>query len=318
MKSSKISGVIVATITPFDLDFSIDINGAKWLYNKLKEFNVDGLFISGTTGEWPSLKIEERILLAKIAKETVGDKIKVLLGITGLSPLETIENAKKAEDSEADFIVTTPPLYYRPNSKELAEYFIKVSEAADKPLIIYTNPGNVGYNVPLDSIIRAVEESSLISGIKATTPDLHYLFSIITEVKEIKRTFAVLAGYGEYLLDALIAGGDGAVDALSNVAPGLVQKVYNYWKKGDLQKAIEIHRKLVKLATILRQLKPKESSLKTILTELGAPLSNVVRPPLDRIDLGSLTIITERLCSEFKEYLLIKDGCLRDDQQNMD
>jgi 4-hydroxy-tetrahydrodipicolinate synthase len=308
MKEPEVFGIVVAAVTPFNDDLSIDVEGAKWLYKVLEESGVNGIFISGTTGEWPSLRIEERITLASKAKEVL-KSTKVLLGVSGISPFETYENAAKVRDLDIDFIVVTPPLYYKPDAQELSRYFVKVAEAAEKPTIIYSIPSNVGYNIPVESVARAAEESSLIAGIKATVPDLHYIHDLIIEVKDVRKNFKVLAGYGEYMLDTLIAGGDGAVDAISNVVPKATSLILKYWKEGRIDDAIKVHRDLIKISRLLRPLGHAPVVLKTLLSELGTPITNKVRPPLRELDIGSLTTLTKLLCEKYKEYLLPGTSC---------
>ena len=305
MGSVILSGVYVAVLTPFKEDLSVDFDAFKWLIASLTRAGVDGVLISGTTGEWPSLKISERLKLVEAAREASGGRARILVGVMAGSAMETLEYAAAFRATDVDAVVATPPLYFRPSTRNLAKYFLSIAEASEKPLVLYTIPSHVGYNIPVETVELVAGESSLVVGIKATVDDLHYLHELVDRVKGQRRDFTVLAGYGEYLLEALAVGADGAIDAIANIVPGLVARVRDSWAQGRLDEAVKTHRILALLYSRLRKMKPIQSALKAALRELGAPLSGRVRPPLAEATEDQVNTFLREICrSEIKPYLL--------------
>ncbi len=301
-------GVVVAMVTPYK-GGEVDYDALKWLAQALVSKGVDGLFVAGTTGEWPLLSIEERTRMYEAVAEAVGGKAFILGSVMGLSPRETLENASRLRDSSVSGVVVTPPLYYRPSSEWLARHIVDVAEKAEKPVVFYTIPSNIGYNVAVEAIARAAQEHSLVAGVKATVEDMHYLYQLVIEVKTVRPDFAVLAGYGEYMLPGLIAGGDGAVDALANIVPGLLKSIYASWAEGRVAEAVRLHRALIRLSASTRNLAPLPSALKTILASLGAPLHPSSRPPLGPVDPVKTATLRTILCTAYRDYLPVADKC---------
>ena len=261
MSKPLVEGIVVATITPYTKDLKIDVDGLKWLLTSLANDGVNGGFIPGTAGEWPLLSLEDRKLVLESAVEAVKGKIKVLSVLPSFNLEEAINNARVVKEIDVDAVAATPPLYFKPTPDKLIEFFIKIADTADKPTLIYTIPSNVGYNVPVEVVYKTAIEHSSIAGIKATVDDLHYIHNVISEVKSVRRDFTVLAGYGEYMLATLIAGGDGAIDAYSNLVPKLTAKIYGSWKDGRIDEAIKLHRELVDLASSMRRVSCLQSAI---------------------------------------------------------
>lgn len=302
-------GIIVATATPYTKDLKPDREGVKWLVGKLAEAGVDGVFMPGTTGEWPLLSRDEKREVLEAAIEAAGGKLKIIAVLSGATTEEAVEAAKMARELDVAAVSATPPLYFRPSPEKLAEHFYRVAEAADKPLVIYTIPANVGYNVPVELMYRMAVESSLIAGVKATVDDLHYVQRLVAEVKASRPDFAVITGYGEYLLDTLLAGGDGAVDAYSNLVPKLTASIVKAWREGDLKRAMELHRLFIRIPSAMRGVTCLQSAVKSLLARLGAPVLPHVRPPLRPEAAETVELLHSILCSRYREYLVTSEGC---------
>ncbi|MET1101258.1 MAG: dihydrodipicolinate synthase family protein [Pyrodictiaceae archaeon] len=307
--SAWLKGVIVASLTPFTENLEIDTKAVAWLFERFVEAGIQGAFIAGTTGEWPMLKPTDRERLANTVLETVNGRLKILLGVSGLSYDDTLTNARILKNVDVDGYVATPPLYFKPSREKMREYYLKLADELDKPLVLYTIPSRVGYNLPADLVAELAQEHSLIAGIKATVPDLHYLHELIANVKSIRPDFSVLAGYGEYLVDSLVAGGDGAVDALSNLVPKLTAEIYKAWCESRYNDVFKLHAALARLATLLRSIKPIQSLMKGVLSSLGAPVKPVVRPPLALVSPKDIALVSTILCTAYREYLIYPDKC---------
>ncbi len=137
-----------------------------------------------------------------------------------------------------------------------------------------------GINIPIELYAELAKEYSNIIGAKVTYDSIAYIRRLIHEVKSIRKDFSVLVGFDDYLLPALMMGGDGGVMALANVAPQIHVATYNAWVKGDLYKAYEGFKKILKLVQIYDIATSIPAAIKASLEIIGAPIKPCVRPPL--------------------------------------
>ncbi len=302
------AGTYVAAVTPFARDGGLDLEAFRWLLERFEEAGLTGVLVSGTTGEWPLLGRDERLKLFEAAVE-YRSRLRILAGVSAASTRDAVELARGARDVGVDAVVATPPLYFRAVGEKLREHFLRVADAADKPLILYTIPSNIGYNISVEDVYLLATQHAGVAGIKATVDDLHYIHSLVSEVKPVRQDFAVLAGYGEYLLDALAAGGDGAIDAVANLTPKLLPAIMRAWEEGRYDDAVKLHRALVRLAHVVRRARSTPLLVKHVLSALGAPVKPVSRVPVASEDPQLVELIVNMLCSGYRDYLITSTGC---------
>jgi len=305
------SGVVVAVITPFKRDYSVDIDAFRWLVEGLVEAGVDGLWIAGTTGEWPSLSIDERMKLIESTLEAVGGRVKIFAGVAGLNVDDAVSNARRIRDIDVDYIFSTPPLYFKPSKISLMKYYMRLAEASGKPVYIYTIPSNVGYNISPDLVEELALESSSIAGIKATVNDYIYIGDLIARIKPKRRDFTILVGSEELMLHTMSIGGDGAVSAIANLLPRLPVALRDSINKGMLDKAFQVNRLIIKVRSIIQEIgSPLPTTLKSLFSKLGAPIAPISRPPIEvETDVSKYAV---ELCRGFGEYLHPKLPCIDD------
>ena len=306
------SGIVVAVITPFTPRGAIDPKSFKWLLEGLVEAGVHGLWVAGTTGEWTSLSPRERGELFQAAVEAVGGKAKVFAGVAGLRLEEALEASRLAGDVGVDYVFSTPPLYFKPDRAKLLEYYERVSEASGKPVYIYTIPGNVGYNIPVEDVEWMVEEYSGIAGIKATVEDYTYLGDLVRVVKQARSSFTVLAGSEELLAHMLAIGGDGIVSAVANVLPGIPVATWKAWSEGDVKRLQELSKQALEARAMISSLGPLPLAIKSILSRLGAPVDPRVRHPLGgSVDASRVSLA---LCRRYRGHLHPRLPCVVEDE----
>ncbi|MEB3779905.1 MAG: dihydrodipicolinate synthase family protein [Desulfurococcales archaeon] len=302
MGKRVLEGLVVATITPYTPELRLDIEAYKWLVEKLVDRGVSGIFI-GTTGEWPLLSIKERIKLYEAAMDAAKGRASIIGVVTGINVDDTLNNAHLAADTGLDALASVPPLYFKPSNDRLRDFYVNLSAKVDKPVIIYTIPSLVGYNIPVSVVRDIAVEVDGVKGIKATVEDLTYILDLISEVKQVRRDFSILPGYGEYLLASLVYGGDGVVDAVSNTVPGLGVKIIEEFREGRLEEARRLHARFYRVAKLFRS-QPLQSLIKKVLSRLGAPITPYVRPPLAEAHDEVASEIASLLCSEYRNEAL--------------
>ncbi|MCD6488623.1 MAG: 4-hydroxy-tetrahydrodipicolinate synthase [Desulfurococcales archaeon] len=280
MSKSLFYGVITPFITPFKEDLSIDIEAVKWLARYQVAKGVHGIFPNSTTGEFVHLKKEESIEITKTVLEEVGGKVWIIPGISSNCTEHSIELGRIFRDLGVDGVIITPPFFFKVSGERLRLHFSEVAEKVDLPIIVYNIPSTTGINIPVDLYVELAKEYSNIAGAKVTYDNLAYFRRLITNVKTIRKDFSVLTGIDYLLLPVLMMGGDGGIMALANVAPQIHRAVYDAWIQGNLIKAYEEYKKLLKLVEIYDIATSFPTSVKTSLKVLGAPVKPYVRPPL--------------------------------------
>ena len=156
--------LITAMITPFKDDYSVDFEGAQKLALQLIEEGSQGLVISGTTGESPSLSKEEKLDLFKEAiKEAVGSKAWVIAGTGSNSTFDTARFTEEAARTGVDGVMLVTPYYNKPTQAGLYQHFKTVAEAVDLPIILYNVPGRTGINLLPDTVVKLADVRNIVA-----------------------------------------------------------------------------------------------------------------------------------------------------------
>ncbi len=240
-------GSIVALVTPFKNN-DIDYNAVDRLIDFQLEAKTDGLLLSGTTGESPTLAGDEKEYYVRYVIQKIDGRIPVMVG-TGTNNLsKTIAETQKAQQLGADYALVITPYYNKPNQKGMYYFFKKVYEETDIPMVIYNVPGRTGVNITAETTIRLAEDCQRIVAIKEASGNLAQITGII---KYAPNNFSVLSGEDMLNLPIMSCGGKGTVSVTANVVPALMSKMINLCLKGDFEKAREIHADLLELNKIL-------------------------------------------------------------------
>ena len=294
-------GVVVALVTPFRRDGSVDLDGFRSVVSGVVEAGVDGLWVSGTTGEWPLLGVEERVRLFQAAVEASKGRARVFAGVQAVRVDDALALARGARDVGVDYVFATPPLYFKPSMSGLVRYYSRIAGAADLPVFIYNIPSHVGYGLDPGVISQLAMDTPGIAGVKATVRDYTVVGDLVA-VKEGRRDFTVLSGTEELLVHTLLAGGDGAVSATGNIVPGLLAAAWRAWEEGDLEGLSGLVRDMIKVRRITAGTGlPMPVAVKSLLARMEVPVEPYSRPPLD--DVADVSHHAMLLCKGFREYL---------------
>lgn len=289
-------GVIVPLITPFNEDYSVDFESFEWLLNFLYEKGVDGVFVNSSTGEFVHLTREESLQLTSRTVEALGGKVKVLAGASADSTLEVVEYALEFKDLGVDGVVITPPHYFKLSQKALYNYYSEIASKTDLPIIVYNIPMLTGVSIEPETLELLVREHSNITSLKATVDSVSYIRRAIKRVKSVKRDFTVLAGFDDHLLNTLVLGGDGGITGSTNFAAHLHVNLYKNYVEGNLERAIEVAKKVSTLCEIYEVATSFVSAIKEALNIIGTPVKPIVRPPLTREEPKVREAIKKVLC----------------------
>ena len=239
----RITGSIVALITPFTQDGKVN-------YEKLGELldwhianNTDAILILGTTSESPTMSHEEDLEICRFSVERVAGRVPVIASSGSNSTQTVIEKSLDLQAAGADAVMNIAPYYNKANRKGMYHHFADVADAIDIPLIIYNVPGRTGCSIPAD-VIGELSKHERIIGIKEASGDLSYVAKI---AKYANENFAIYSGNDDVILPVLSMGGSGVISVLANVMPKETHDMVMAFLNGDTQGALAEQLRLMKL-----------------------------------------------------------------------
>ena len=239
----RITGSIVALITPFTQDGKVN-------YEKLGELldwnianNTDAILILGTTSESPTMSHEEDLEICRFSVERVAGRVPVIARSGSNSTQTVIEKSLDLQAAGADAVMNIAPYYNKANKKGMYHHFADVADAIDIPLIIYNVPGRTGCSIPAD-VIGELSKHERIIGIKEASGDLSYVAKI---AKYANENFAIYSGNDDVILPVLSMGGSGVISVLANVMPKETHDMVMSYLNGDTKGALAEQLRLMNL-----------------------------------------------------------------------
>jgi 4-hydroxy-tetrahydrodipicolinate synthase len=240
---TAIRGIISAVITPFREDGSVNEDEFASLLRFLLNAGIAGMFIAGNAGEFYALSREEKILLVRAARKTLGTAVPVIFGSGCATTAETVALTRAAEAEGADIITVITPYLIKPSEEELYEHFAAVLRATRLPVLLYNNPAVTGVSVSAKTAERLLDFENF-AGIKDSSGDLALTLDFLRIGKD---RFSVYAGRDGLILSTLIHGGSGAVSSVASACPELAVDIYREFAAGRLDAAGEAQMKFAKL-----------------------------------------------------------------------
>jgi 2-dehydro-3-deoxy-D-pentonate aldolase len=272
-------GLMPALVTPFDEDGEIDLQATEAIVERHIEAGVDGISALGSTGEFSHLTGPERRRFAEAVVGIIDGRVPLVVGVGTTGTREAVELARHAESVGADGVLSVSPFYWKVGEEALFRHFATVAEAVEIPTLIYNFPMLTGIDISPTLVGRLAAEYPNIVGIKDTVKEYIHTVNVLREAKESRPDFTVLVGFEDQILPALLAGADGAICGLSNIAPELFVGLVRAFEGGDLAKATELHRRILPLMAIYTLSDPGLGAAKLAMKKLGVPLSPTVRGP---------------------------------------
>ncbi len=272
-------GLMPALVTPFDEDGEIDLQAAEAIIERHIEAGVDGISALGSTGEFSHLTGSERRWFAEALVGMIDGRVPLVVGVGTTGTREAVDLARHAESVGADGVLSVSPFYWKVGEEALFRHFVTVAESVEIPTLVYNFPMLTGVDLSPALVGRLASECPSIVGIKDTVKEYMHTVSVVRKAKESSPDFTVLVGFEDQILPALLAGADGAICGLSNIAPELFVGLVRAFEDGDLAKAAELHRRILPLMAIYTLSDPGLGAAKLAMKKLGVPLSPTVRGP---------------------------------------
>jgi len=265
-------GVVPAVLTVFDKDENIDEAGMRQLVSFLIGKGVNGLYLTGSTGEGFTMTSEERKKVVEIVMDETAGRVPVVVHVGAIGTKISIDLAKHAESVGADGISSVPPFYWKFNENQIVKYYEDIANSCSIPMIVYNVPlvGLLGM-----SAIKRLAAVENIKGIKYTALSLYEITQIKDEVGE---DFLVYSGADEMAMAGLLAGADGIVGSFYNIMPELFINIYNAVQSKDIDEAQKLQKQAVEVIMYALQLPSFYAGMKVVLRWMGINAGYCRRP----------------------------------------
>lgn len=272
-----IKGSIVAIVTPMREDGSLDLAQLRSLIDWHVSEGTDGIVIVGTTGESPTVTVDEHCELIRTAVSHAAGRVPVIAGTGANSTSEAIELTRFAKSAGADAVLSVVPYYNKPTQEGLYQHFRTIAEAVDIPVILYNVPGRTGADMSNDTALRLAEIPNIV-GLKDATGAIDRALDLILRAP---KDFALYSGDDMTSLAFLLLGGHGVISVTSNIAPRAMHEMCEAAAAGDLAGARTINARLVGLHKDLF-CEPNPIPAKWALERMGR-IASGIRLPLTRL-----------------------------------
>lgn len=281
--------LLTAMVTPFDEQGEVDYAQARKLARSLMQSGSDGLVVSGTTGESPTLTVEEKLRLFGEIKDELGDTGTVVAGTGNYSTRESIELTREAKKTGVDACLLVVPYYNRPTQEGLFRHFSTIATACDLPCIMYNVPSRTSCNLAADTVIRLSKVDNII-GVKEASANFRQISEIIQGVSD---DFLVYSGNDGDTFPLMAMGGYGVVGVVTHLVGLQTKEMMQKLLAGKTGEAAAIHRHLLPFVDAMF-LVANPIPLKFAMNHLGFRVGPT-RLPLCEPDEKTATAITSAL-----------------------
>jgi len=272
-----IQGSMVALVTPMNADNSLDWASLHKLVDWHLEQGTHAIVAVGTTGESPTLNVDEHLAVIKKVVDQVNGRVPVIAGTGANSTSEAVEWTQAAKDLGADACLLVTPYYNKPTQEGLFLHHAHIAQAVAIPQFLYNVPGRTGVDMKPETVLRLAKVPNII-GIKEATGDLDRAKLLIEQVPS---DFAIISGDDATAVDLILLGGKGDISVTANVVPAAIARMCELALAGNAEEARAINQRLLPLhAAMFVESNP--IPVKWAVEQLGL-IQSGIRLPLTRL-----------------------------------
>jgi 4-hydroxy-tetrahydrodipicolinate synthase len=272
-----IQGSMVALVTPMNADNSLDWASLHKLVDWHLEQGTHAIVAVGTTGESPTLNVDEHLAVIKKVVDQVNGRIPVIAGTGANSTSEAVELTQAAKDLGADACLLVTPYYNKPTQEGLFLHHAHIAQAVAIPQFLYNVPGRTGVDMKPETVLRLAQVPNII-GIKEATGDLARAKLLIEQAPS---SFAIVSGDDETAVDLILLGGKGDISVTANVVPAAIARMCELALAGNAEEARAINHRLLPLHTAMF-VESNPIPVKWAVEQLGL-IQSGIRLPLTRL-----------------------------------
>lgn len=262
--TTEVGRLLTAMITPFKADGSVDYQAAEKLVTMLVADGSDGVVVSGTTGETPSLSDDEKMELLKVVRKAIPGK-SVVAGTGSNDTHHSVKLSERAMTAGADALLAVVPYYNKPPQEGMYQHFKAISEVG--PTIMYNIQGRTAVNMTAATTLRCAELPGIL-GVKEASGDLDQI-GLVCAGKPAN--FKVWSGDDSWTLAVLGTGGYGVICVVSHIAGRSMKRLIEAYNKADNETARKIHLGLLPVIKTLMTTAANPVPIKSVLNAMGFP-----------------------------------------------
>ncbi len=286
---TDIGRVLTAMVTPFRADGAVDYEQCGELGKALLASGSDGLVLTGTTGETPTLTIEEQVEVWRAVRRAVGPDACVIGGASTNSTAESLEMVRQGADAGMTALMFTVPYYNKPPQEGLVRHFTTLAEATPLPCILYNIPGRTSLNMTAETTLRLAREVPNIIGVKEASGDLAQAGAIIDGAPE---GFRVWSGDDSAAVDVVERGGWGVISVASHIVGRQISEMLTAAAAGRIEEARSIEARLMPLFDALF-IETNPIPVKFALNHLGFRAGGLRLPLIEASEAAQAKVIAE-------------------------
>lgn len=234
-----IKGSMVALITPFTEDGSVNYIKLAELINWHIKEGTDGIVILGTTAETPALTVTEKDEIVRASIEAGAGRIPIIVGSGSNNTLVAKEQSLKYEEMGADGLLVITPYYNKTNKAGMIHHFMEVANAVNIPIILYNVPGRTGCSLTYEAL-EVLSKHKNIVGIKEASGDISFVSKIARLANE---DFAIYSGNDDMIVPLMSLGGSGVISVAANIIPKEMKKLTTAYLNGEVKLAKDMQLK---------------------------------------------------------------------------
>jgi len=288
MAHNIFKGLGIALITPFQEDGSVDYKSLIRLVDYQLNNGADFFCILATTGETPTLTVEEKQRIKNLIVDLVGGRVPILMGCGGNNTAAIVEELKTGDFRGIDGVLSVCPYYNKPSQEGLYQHFKTIAGATKLPVVLYNVPGRTGVNMTAATTVRLAHDCPNIVAIKEASGNLEQVDEII---KNKPRTFDVISGDDALTFPMVSCGAVGVISVIGNALPREFSKMIRLQMKGEYDGARKIHHRFIDLFSLLF-VDGNPAGVKAMLHEMGY-IENILRLPLVPTRISTLQRMSE-------------------------
>ncbi len=271
----ELIGTGVALITPFNEDYSVDVEALKRVVNYNIENGINYLVVLGTTAESATLsKQEKQLVVSTIVSENAG-RLPLVLGIGGNNTNAVVEEINQTDLSAFTAVLSVSPYYNKPTQEGIYRHFSRIASVSPKPIILYNVPGRTGSNITVETVVRLATDFKNIVAIKEASGDIVQAMKLINETPD---NFLIISGDDMITLPMVLSGGAGVISVIGEGFPKQFSTMVQLGFQNKVKEAYAIHYRLAPCIDYIFQ-EGNPAGIKAVFKAKGL-CNDVVRLPL--------------------------------------
>lgn len=295
-------GIITALVTPLRSDYGIKDDVLDELLEFQLRSGVKGFFVLGTYGEGVALPTPKRMKFLEALLDHLPSSVPVIVNVTSTSAESSLELARHAGDAGCPAVAVMPPLFYKPDSLGLREFYRFISKAG-VPLMIYNNPGRQGYSLSVSEVEGLIGDIGSIAGIKDSSGEVERIQALVERLGD---KIFVAAAKDSLIAYSLLVGAHAHVCGLCNVIPEVAVRIYEHISSNRLREALELQALVNRLREAVREAKLEAPAvIKELLRMRGIDVGVPVTPmrSLTREESGRLRSRIQPIIDEISKHM---------------